>query len=221
MGEIFSTDERVQEAKLLFEEACAVVQAIDKTLTHQILLNNLLWQVIRAPNIRPLMWKCVEAGYDTNIDLDNGWIIKYGKGMTPTHDKYAKIVKKKASESARTIAANKEESAKAKARLRVAKELAAKRLEEKEKRLELLDAEHMVRRGFKRFVFGETLEVPLSPPDKTYFKPESPIEAPSIWGELKAPRKKIATKEDESNLSAQVEGNGNDSVEKASESSVE
>ncbi|KAG4034071.1 hypothetical protein MFRU_003g00470 [Monilinia fructicola] len=220
MGEIFSTDEKVHEARLLFEEACAVVQAIDQSLTHQILLNNLLWQVIRAPNIHPLMWKCVEAGYNTNVDLDNGWIIKYGRGMTPTHDKYAKIVKIKASESARALAAVKEESAKAQARLRVAKELAAKRLEEKEKRLERLDNEHVIRRGFKRFVFGETLQAPLNIPDKTYFKSKSPTEASSIWGQLEAPPKKITKKEDESNLSAQVEGNGNDAVEKASEPSA-
>ncbi|KAJ8064549.1 hypothetical protein OCU04_006879 [Sclerotinia nivalis] len=217
MGEIFSTKERVTEARLLFEEACAVVQAIDPALTHQILLNNLLWAVVRAPNIRPLMLKCVELGYDTNVDLDNGWIIKYGRGMTPTHEKYTKIVKDRARESARAIAADKEEAARAEARLRVASELAAKRQEEKEKRLEFLDSKYAVGKSFKRFTFGEKVEAPLNVPTEAYFKTRSPTEASGVWGNLEAPFNKRVKEGDESDPSAHVERSGDDVVEKTSE----
>ncbi|CAD6439691.1 2cad8281-6e93-44d0-9184-7f167a408c7b [Sclerotinia trifoliorum] len=216
MGEIFSTEERVAEARLLFEEACAVVQAVDPVLTPQILLNNLLWAVVRAPNIRPVMLKRVDLGHDTNVDLDNGFIIKYGRGMTPTHEKYTKIVKDRATESARAIAAEKEETARAEARLRIAKEVAAKRKDEREKRLEFLDSKDIIGKSFKRLTFGEKVEAPLNVPTEAYFKTRTPIEAASVWGNLVAPPSKIVKEGDESDPSGHVERNGDD-VEKASE----
>lgn len=213
MGEIFSTEERVAEAIALFAEACAVVQSVRPALTHRILLDNLLWAVVRAPNIRPIMLKCVERGYSTNIDLDNGWIIKYGRGNTPMHEKYSQIVKLRARESARAIAADKEEAAKAEARLRVAKEKAARKLER-------LDTEDIIRKGYKTFRYGGKVEAPLNIPDKTYFKTRSPTEGASIWERVEAPQNKRLEKEDENDSSAHAERSGEDVVEKASELSV-
>ncbi|KAF7957590.1 hypothetical protein EAE96_003164 [Botrytis aclada] len=183
MGEIFANEERVTQARLLFDEACAVIQSIDETLTRRILLDNLLWAVVRQPNIRPIMLKCVELGYDTNIDLDNGWIIKNApKGTTPVHAKYSNIVKERAREAAKAIAADKEEAARAEGRLRMAREMAAKRMKEKEN-----EPEEVVRRGFKRFASGQKIEAPLNVPDKTYYKSRSPLEASSTWQKLEAP----------------------------------
>ncbi|TGO87316.1 hypothetical protein BPOR_0234g00020 [Botrytis porri] len=181
MGEIFSTEERVTEARLLFDEACAVIQSIDETLTRRILLDNLLWAVVRQPNIRPIMLKCVELGFDTNLDLDNGWIIKNApNGTTPTHTKYSRIVKERARESAKAIAADKEEAAKAEARLKMAREMIARRMKEN-------DTEEVVKRGFKRFAFGQKIEAPLNVPDKTYYRTRSPLEASGMWEKLEAP----------------------------------
>ncbi|KAF7941388.1 hypothetical protein BELL_0695g00010 [Botrytis elliptica] len=198
MGEIFSTEERVTEARLLFDEACAVIQSLDESLTRQILLDNLLWAVVRHPNIRPIMLKCVELGFDTNIDLDNGWIIKNApQGMTPVHIKYSKIVKERSRESAKAIAADKEEAAKAESRLKMAKEMVAKRMEEN-------DTEEVVRRGFKRFAFGKKIEAPLNVPDKTYYKTRSPLEASGIWQKLEAPLNGRVKEGSESNPSVHV-----------------
>ncbi|KAI9646973.1 2-dehydropantoate 2-reductase (Ketopantoate reductase) (KPA reductase) (KPR) [Ciborinia camelliae] len=221
MGEIFSTEERVTEAILLFEEACAVVQSIDPTLTRHILLQNLLWAVVRAPDVRPYMLQCVDLGYATNIDLDNGWIIKYGRGMTPTHEKYAKIVKERASDSARAIAANKEESAKAAARLRVAKEIAARKLEIKEQRLEYLDLMDATRKGFKRFVPGANVEAPLNHPAKKYFQTRSSTDASSIWDKLEAPSNNKMKEVDKKDPSAYVNRSDGDDAEKASDLGVD
>lgn len=198
MGEIFSTEERVTEARLLFDEACAVIQSLDESLTRQILLDNLLWAVVRHPNIRPIMLKCVELGFDTNIDLDNGWIIKNApQGMAPVHTKYSKIVKERSRESAKAIAADKEEAAKAESRLKMAKEMAAKRMKEN-------DTEEVVRRGFKRFAFGKKIEAPLNVPDKTYYKTRSPLEASGIWQKLEAPLNGRFKEGSESNPSVHV-----------------
>ncbi|QSZ30903.1 hypothetical protein DSL72_000461 [Monilinia vaccinii-corymbosi] len=136
LGEIFSTEERVQEARLLFEEACAVVQAIDPTMTSEILLATLLWRVVTSPTSHPLMWKCVDSDYHTNNDIDNDWIRNYGRGMTPTHDKYAKIVKEMASQSARDIAAHREEL---EARLLIAEDLATERLQSPDQGREFIE----------------------------------------------------------------------------------
>lgn len=211
MGEIFSTEERVTEARLLFDEACAVIQSVDETLTRRILLDNLLWAVVRQPNIRPIMLKCVELGFDTNIDLDNGWIIKNApKGMSPMHTKYSNIVKERAKEAAKAIAADKEEAAKAEARLKMARETVAKRMEEN-------DTEEVVRRGFKRFAFGQKIEAPLKVPDKTYYKTRSPLEASSIWQKLEAPLNVRVEKGNESDPSVHVKGSGDAAAQKISE----
>ncbi|ATZ48367.1 hypothetical protein BCIN_03g05920 [Botrytis cinerea B05.10] len=211
MGEIFSTEERVTEARLLFDEACAVIQSVDETLTRRILLDNLLWAVVRQPNIRPIMLKCVDLGFDTNIDLDNGWIIKNApKGMAPMNTKYSNIVKERARESAKAIAAEKEEAAKAEARLKVAREMIAKRMKEN-------DTEEVIRRGFKRFAFGQKIEAPLNVPDKTYYRTRSPMEASGIWGKLEAPFLDPVKGGNESDPPARVGGGGDAVIQKTSE----
>ena len=211
MGEIFSTEERVTEARLLFDEACAVIQSVDETLTRRILLDNLLWAVVRQPNIRPIMLKCVDLGFDTNIDLDNGWIIKNApKGMAPMNTKYSNIVKERARESAKAIAAEKEEAAKAEARLKVAREMIAKRMKEN-------DTEEVIRRGFKRFAFGQKIEAPLNVPDKTYYRTRSPMEASGIWGKLEAPFLDPVKGGNESGPPARVGGGGDAVIQKTSE----
>ncbi|TGO31026.1 hypothetical protein BPAE_0002g01190 [Botrytis paeoniae] len=211
MGEIFSTEERVTEARLLFDEACAVIQSVDETLTRRILLDNLLWAVVRQPNIRPIMLKCVELGFDTNIDLDNGWIIKNApKGMTPVHTKYSNIVKERSRESAKAIAADKEEAAKAEARLKMAREMVAKRMKEN-------DTEEVVRRGFKRFAFGQKIEAPLNVPDRTYYRTRSPLEASGDWEKLEIPLNDRVKKGNESDPSVHVKGSGDAVVQKISE----
>ncbi|ESZ99420.1 hypothetical protein SBOR_0182 [Sclerotinia borealis F-4128] len=216
MGEIISTEERVADARLLFEEACSVVKRIDQTLNHQILVENLLWQIVRSPNTHPIMWKCVQLGWDTNIDVDNGWIIKYGKGETPTHVKYAKIVKDMASKSAMAIAAEREETAKANARFKAAQEKAASRHEAIEKRLEYLDTRDIIGPAFKRLSLGTKVEAPLFDPASTYYKSRHPTVASSHWETSEASRNN-GLRENEGNPSSHIKRSGNDDVKKASE----
>lgn len=105
-GDILSNEERVQEFKLLFQEACLVVHSIDPALTPKFFLESVMWVMIRVPDAHPPLWQLVHTGCVTNIDMDNGFLIKYGRGMTPTHVKYFNIVMEKSTERARAISAD-------------------------------------------------------------------------------------------------------------------